>query len=119
MARTNLDGEKHREMTLALGFGADRDDAVDTARASLERGFAGAARAHERGLARLRRRAQAAAYHLVWPRDLYQVASAQIALGDSAAAERSLDFAFERMQKPDGSFPQNTRVDGAENWTNL
>ena len=44
---------------------------------------------------------------------------AQIALGDSAAAERSLDFAFERMQKPDGSFPQNTRVDGAENWTNL
>jgi glucoamylase len=60
-----------------------------------------------------------AAYHLVWPRDLYQVASAQIALGDSEAAERSLDFAFERMQKPDGSFPQNTRVDGAENWTNL
>ena len=60
-----------------------------------------------------------AAYHLVWPRDLYQVATAQIALGDSEAAERSLDFAFERQQKPDGSFPQNTRVDGAENWTNL
>ena len=39
MARTNLDGKNHREMTLALGFGADRDEAVDTARASLERGF--------------------------------------------------------------------------------
>ena len=60
-----------------------------------------------------------AAYHLVWPRDLYQVATAQHALGDSAAANRLLDFTFERQQKPDGSFPQNTRVDGAENWTNL
>ena len=60
-----------------------------------------------------------AAYHLVWPRDLYQVATAQIALGDRAAANRLLDFTFLRQQKADGSFPQNTRVDGAENWTNL
>ncbi len=169
MARTNLDGKNHREMTLALGFGADRGEAVDTARASLGRGFDSAARAYAGGwhdyvgelkprpasaraygpaywvsamvLAasedKLHRGASiaspsmpwawglltieqpSAAYHLVWPRDLYQVASAQIALGDSEAAERSLDFAFERMQKPDGSFPQNTRVDGAENWTNL
>ena len=168
-ARTNLNGKRRTEMTLALGFGADRREAIDTARASLERGFERAARAYDEGwheyidglkprpasaraygpaywvsamvLAasedKLNRGASiaspsmpwawglltieepSAAYHLVWPRDLYQVASAQIALGDSEAAERSLDFAFERQQKPDGSFPQNTRVDGAENWTNL
>ncbi len=168
-ARTNLNGERRDEMTLALGFGASQDEAIDTARASLERGFDGASRAYDRGwhdyvdglkarpasaraygpaywvsamvLAasedKLNRGASiaspsmpwawgllsfeqpSAAYHLVWPRDLYQVASAQIALGDGEAAERSLDFAFERMQKDDGSFPQNTRVNGAENWTNL
>ena len=168
-ARTNLNGERRDEMTLALGFGADRGEAIDTARASLERGFDGAARAYDRGWhdyvdglkarpASARAHGPAywvsamvlaasedkrnrgahiaspsmpwawglltieepsAAYHLVWPRDLYQVATAQHALGDSAAANRLLDFTFERQQKPDGSFPQNTRVDGAENWTNL
>jgi glucoamylase len=60
-----------------------------------------------------------AAYHLVWPRDLYQVATAMLAAGDRAGAERALDFTFERQQEPDGSFPQNTRVDGTIQWTNL
>ena len=32
-----------------------------------------------------------AAYHLVWSRDLYQVATAQLAAGDSASASRELD----------------------------
>jgi glucoamylase len=168
-ARTNLNGTGRQEMTLALGFAPDARSAIDTARASLERGFDAASRAYDRGwheyIGSLKPRPASAraygpaywvsamvlaasedkthrgasiaspsmpwawglltierpsaAYHLVWPRDLYQVASAQIALGDREAAERSLDFAFERMQKPDGSFPQNTRVDGAENWTNL
>ena len=48
-ARTNLNGERRDEMTLALGFGADRGEAIDTARASLERGFDGAARAYDSG----------------------------------------------------------------------
>ena len=33
-------------------------------------------------------------YHLVWSRDLYQVATAQIAAGDRAAAGRALDHLF-------------------------
>ena len=57
--------------------------------------------------------------HLVWSRDLYQIATALIAAGDRAGAERSLTYLFERQQKPDGSFPQNSNVDGTERWTNV
>ena len=59
-----------------------------------------------------------AAYHLVWSRDLYQIATALLAAGDRAGAERSLTYLFERQQKADGSFPQNSTVDGTEKWTN-
>ncbi len=58
-------------------------------------------------------------YHLVWARDLYQVATAQIAAGDTAAANRSLDYLFDVQQKPDGSFPQNTLLDGTPYWGSL
>ncbi len=51
-------------------------------------------------------------YHAVWARDLYQVATAFLALGDRAAANRALDYLFKVQQKPDGSFPQNSWVDG-------
>lgn len=51
-------------------------------------------------------------YHAVWSRDLYQVATALYAIGDRAAANRALDYLFHVQQKPDGSFPQNTSVDG-------
>jgi glucoamylase len=57
-------------------------------------------------------------YHLVWARDLYQVGTALLAAGDTAAAGRAVDYLFGRQQKPDGSFPQNSEVDGAERWTN-
>ena len=59
------------------------------------------------------------AYHLVWSRDLYQVGTALIAAGDRDGAERALDFLFERQQNPEGSFPQNSLVDGTPKWTNL
>ena len=55
-------------------------------------------------------------YHLVWPRDLYHVATAQQALGDEAAATRLLDYLW-RVQKPDGSWWQNTEVSGEPHWT--
>ncbi len=58
-------------------------------------------------------------YHLVWSRDLYQVATAQLAAGDRPAAERALDFLLFRQQKPDGSFPQNSEVDGTEHWKEI
>jgi glucoamylase len=58
------------------------------------------------------------AYHLVWSRDLYEMATALLAAGDTTAANRALSFLFDRQQKPDGSFPQNSTVDGTPHWTN-
>jgi glucoamylase len=49
-------------------------------------------------------------YHLVRSRDLYQVATALLAAGDRAGAERALSFLFGRQQKADGTFPQNSEV---------
>jgi glucoamylase len=51
-------------------------------------------------------------YHAVWSRDLYQVATALFAAGDSATANRALDYLFNVQQRRDGRFPQNTWVDG-------
>ena len=51
-------------------------------------------------------------YHEVWSRDLYQHATALLAMGDTAAAERALDHLWTVQQRPDGSFPQNARLDG-------
>ena len=58
-------------------------------------------------------------YHKVWSRDLYQVATALLAAGDRAGANRSVDYLFTRQQKPDGCFPQNSNLDGTEKWKNL
>jgi glucoamylase len=51
-------------------------------------------------------------YHGVWSRDLYHVATAFDAIGDRATANRLLDYLFRVQQKADGSFPQNSWVDG-------
>jgi glucoamylase len=59
------------------------------------------------------------AYHLVWSRDLYQIATALFAAGDEAGAKRALTYLFETQQKPDGSFPQNSYVDGSQRWENV
>jgi glucoamylase len=56
--------------------------------------------------------ATASGYHAVWSRDLYHVATAFDAIGDRETAIRLLEYLFRVQQKPDGSFPQNTRVDG-------
>lgn len=58
-------------------------------------------------------------YHLVWSRDLYEVATAFLAMGDRGAAERALSYLFETQQKPDGSFPQNSWLDGKPYWPSL
>ncbi|HEX6183849.1 MAG TPA: glycoside hydrolase family 15 protein [Pyrinomonadaceae bacterium] len=58
-------------------------------------------------------------YHLVWSRDLYQVATAFEAFGDRASAVRALDYLFRVQQKPDGSFPQNSWLDGKPFWGSL
>jgi glucoamylase len=54
-------------------------------------------------------------YHLVWPRDLYHVATAQKVAGDDGGADRLLDYLWS-VQKADGSFWQNTRVDRTPKW---
>jgi glucoamylase len=51
-------------------------------------------------------------YHAVWSRDLYHVATAFDAMGDRVTANRLLDYLFGVQQKLDGSFPQNSFVDG-------
>lgn len=58
-------------------------------------------------------------YHLVWSRDLYHVFTAYMAIGDRGAAERALDFLFKIQQKEDGSFPQNSWLDGKRGWGSL
>jgi glucoamylase len=59
------------------------------------------------------------AYHLVWSRDTYQFGTALWAMGDGAAARRMVDWLFEVQQKPDGSFPQNSDVEGVPVWGEL
>jgi glucoamylase len=58
-------------------------------------------------------------YHLVWSRDLYQIATGLIAAGDTAGANRALDWVLHVQQKPDGSFPQNSKPNGEPVWTGL
>lgn len=77
-------------------------------------------------------------YHLVWPRDLYQMATTFMAIGDLASARAALDgylrmqfgaqdgeWVFEdksqttpsaRRRARDGSFKQNTWVGGETYW---
>jgi glucoamylase len=57
-------------------------------------------------------------YHLVWPRDLYQIATAFIAAGDRPAAHRALDHLI-GVQQPDGHFAQNNTVSGRPYWTSI
>ncbi len=56
-------------------------------------------------------------YHLVWARDLYEAASSLMVAGDSATARRALRWLLDVQQKPDGSFPQNSWLDGKPYWT--
>ncbi|WP_370615488.1 glycoside hydrolase family 15 protein [Mumia qirimensis] len=59
------------------------------------------------------------AYHLVWSRDSYEFGSAMWAMGDRSAARRIVDWLFRVQQKPDGSFPQNSDVQGQPVWSEL
>jgi len=167
-----LDGVRHKEDTLALGFGPTRDVALRTAKASLSTGFTAAAAqyakgwrnyldglrrppssvttAHERAVYRSSVLVLAASedkrhpgayiaapgfpwafgfdrqiapefgsYALVWPRDLYQIATGLLAAGDTAGANRALDFMLTVQQQPDGHLAQNTRVTGEPYWTSV
>jgi glucoamylase len=58
-------------------------------------------------------------YALVWPRDLYQIATGLLAAGDDEGAHRALDYMLEVQQQPDGHLAQNTRVTGEPYWTSV
>lgn len=69
-------------------------------------------------------------YHLIWPRDLYQMATSFMAMGDFSSAVASLNYlrgvqygstdgTWEfgpHKHAKDGSFPQNCWVDGTNHW---
>jgi len=57
-------------------------------------------------------------YHLVWTRDLVHSATALLATGQMSTPLRALIW-LAAMQRPDGSFPQNSWIDGQAYWTGL
>ncbi|MDI4232503.1 glycoside hydrolase family 15 protein [Bradyrhizobium sp. Arg237L] len=54
-------------------------------------------------------------YHLVWPRDMSQSASALLAAGETDLPLRGLLF-LAATQKPDGSWSQNFYISGKGHW---
>jgi glucan 1,4-alpha-glucosidase len=61
----------------------------------------------------------AGGYHYVWARDEYEQLSGLLAAGDTAAAQRGVQWLFTRQQQADGHFPQNSKVDGTPVQTNV
>jgi glucoamylase len=79
------------------------------------------------------RQYEAGGYHLVWPRDLYQMATTFLALGDAPSAVASLRYLRAvqfgpgdgvwrtggRVTARDGSWMQNSWLNGEPYWTQL
>jgi glucoamylase len=57
-------------------------------------------------------------YHLVWSRDLVEIAGAFVALGAKAAARRTLAYLI-ATQEPDGHWVQNQWLDGVAYWSGV
>jgi len=57
-------------------------------------------------------------YHLVWTRDLVQSATALLATGQTGTPLRALTW-LAALQRSDGSFPQNSWLDGTAYWSGL
>src|ERR1041384_7089720 len=55
-------------------------------------------------------------YHLVWTRDLVQSATALLATGQTSTPLRALTW-LASIQRPDGSFPQNSWINGTAYWS--
>ncbi|MFL5731926.1 MAG: glucan 1,4-alpha-glucosidase, partial [Chloroflexia bacterium] len=58
-------------------------------------------------------------YHFVWARDLYHQVTAMLAAGDRTAADRAVTWLFTHQQLLDGTFPQNSKVNGTPDQTNV
>jgi glucoamylase len=57
-------------------------------------------------------------YHLVWPRDLVEVAGGFLAIGAKSEA-RSVVRYLQAIQEPDGHWPQNCWIDGTAYWNGV
>ncbi|HSI86881.1 MAG TPA: glycoside hydrolase family 15 protein [Candidatus Methylacidiphilales bacterium] len=57
-------------------------------------------------------------YHLVWTRDMVQSATALLATGQTGTPLRALIW-LAAIQRDDGSFPQNSWIDGTAYWPGL
>ncbi len=57
-------------------------------------------------------------YHLVWTRDLVHTATALLATGQMGTPLRALIW-LTAIQRQDGSFPQNSWIDGTAYWSGL
>jgi glucoamylase len=57
-------------------------------------------------------------YHLVWTRELVQSATALLATGQTNTPLRALIW-LAAIQRPDGTFPQNSWIDGTAYWSGL
>ena len=57
-------------------------------------------------------------YHLVWTRDLVQSATALLATGQTNTPLRALIW-LAAIQRRDGTFPQNSWIDGTAYWSGL
>ena len=167
-----LDLGQDGEVVLAIGFGRERHDAGNLARASLMDGYQAAERAYVAGwrswqasllpldavaphegssdrtvspyrvsTAVLRTHEalpfgggmiaslsipwgaskgddDLGGYHLVWPRDLTESASALLAIGADSEVRRVLTF-LQATQEADGHWPQNMWLDGAGYWPGI
>src|SRR5207244_10603723 len=49
-------------------------------------------------------------YHAVWSRDLYQVGTAFMGIGDPARANLALDYRIKAQAKSDGSLPHTSWI---------
>lgn len=52
-------------------------------------------------------------YHLVWARDLYEIATGLLAAGDTRTAHAALTYLLTRQEDATGMIPQNTWLDGS------
>ncbi len=57
-------------------------------------------------------------YHLVWTRDLVQSATALLMTGQTSTPLRALIW-LAAIQQPDGSFPQNSWINGTAYWSGV
>jgi len=57
-------------------------------------------------------------YHLVWPRDLVEIAGGFLAAGAAEDAKRVIQY-LETTQESDGHWPQNMWLDGSAYWTGI